>query len=150
MKNLMLIALSVLCLTFTSCNKDDDITEEIDTSMPNGSTSTLKSGSLVDQNTKGTMGTASIIKDEDDTYFVKFSSDFETTLATGTVSLFLTQSATFKTTVDDTQEVIGFINSNGEQFFKLSAAPSDDFDHVILWCSTAAVPFGYASFATAQ
>ncbi|MBK8389500.1 MAG: hypothetical protein IPL23_09615 [Saprospiraceae bacterium] len=78
---------------------------------------------------------------------MKLGSDFTTVLATGTVSVYLSTSATFKADPgkgNPDLKLIGIISKNGEQYFKMTTAPEAKFTHLILWCGSANVPFGYA------
>lgn len=146
----LIAALSSLSL-FTSCSDDDaetiTVTETVtvDSSVPTGTTTVSRSGNFVAESGAPTTGSASIITDADGEYFVTLSDDFATNQATGTVSIFLAQSATFS---DDPslglQKAVGAINKDGAAYFKLADAPAAAYTHVILWCSTAGVPFGNA------
>jgi hypothetical protein len=40
--------------------------------------------------------------------------------------------------------LVGICQMNGENFFKLDPTVGSEFTHVILWCGSANVPFGYA------
>lgn len=145
-----LFAVALSSAVLMSCGDDEDpepetVIETVDSSQPMGETSTTKMGVLVEENDTGTKGTAKIIKDADGIYFLELGSDFETNLGTGTVSVFLAKSAVFKTGMPDgSQMAVGTIAKNGLTYFKLSSAPDAAFTHVILWCSTAGIPFGNA------
>ena len=104
-------------------------------------------GSLAAQNGTPTKGTVNTGSDEKGTYFVKFGSDFTTELGTGTVTVYLSTSATYKPDPgkgNPDLKIVGLVNKNGEQFLKMSAAPEAKFTHIIIWCGSANVPFGNA------
>lgn len=136
-----MLALSLL-FTIQSCKKDELVNES---PSPKGDFTVERSGSFTAQNGTPTVGTIEYGKDEDNVYFVHFGSDFITDQATGTVGLYFSTSDTF--TADpangnpDLMQV-GSVTVNGEQYFKLSAPVSSSFTHLILWCNTAAIPFG--------
>ena len=136
-----LLALGLL-FTLHSCKKDEMINES---PSPKGDFTVERSGSFTAENGTPTVGTIEYGKDEDDVYFVHFGSNFVTDQATGTIGLYFSTSATF--TADpgngnpDLMQV-GSVTTNGEQYFKLNAAVASSFTHLILWCNTAAIPFG--------
>jgi hypothetical protein len=144
-KNLTLLAF--LFLAFTACNNDDD-PEIIDSSVPTGQFTVAKSGTFVAENGTPTAGTVEIGTDEDGENFLHFGTNFTTELGTGTVSIYLSTSQTF--TPDPANgnpnlRVVGSVGSNGEQYIKLASAVDSKFTHIILWCGTANIPFGYAA-----
>ena len=135
----------VLGAFLMACGEDETIT--IDSSMPQGEFTVSESGSFMAQNDTGSKGMVQVGSDAEGTSFVKFGSDFETVLATGTVAVFLSTSneAMFDPGNGNPDvALIGNVSSNGEQYFKLDAAPAAKFTHVILWCASAGIPFGYA------
>jgi hypothetical protein len=137
----MLFALAA----FTSCTKTEEVT--VDSTQPVGAFTAKTTGALTAQNGTPTKGTASIGTDTKSTYFVKLGSDFTTELGTGTATLYLSTSATYKAspgTGNPDLKLVGVIAKNGEQNFKLTAAPDAKFTYVIVWCGSAAIPFGNA------
>ena len=79
--------------------------------------------------------------------WVKLGSDFKTELGTGTATLYLSTSATYKAspgTGNPDLKLVGIVSKNGEQYFKLGAAPDAKFSYVIVWCGSASIPFGNA------
>ncbi len=128
-----------------SCTKTETVT--VDTALPNGTFAAKLSGALTAQNGTPTKGTASIGTDGKSANWVKLGSDFTTELGTGTATLYLSTSATYKAspgTGNPDLKLVGVVAKNGEQYFKLSAAPEAKFSYVIVWCGSAAVPFGNA------
>jgi hypothetical protein len=148
MKNFKLASLFLLVSFFIiGCDDDSDpSTITINTAVPTGTFTASKTGTFVDQNTKGTKGDASLGTDVDGENFLKFDSDFATTLATGTVTVYLSTSNTLTLDASDNSnnKLVGIVQANGETFYKLASAPDSKFTHVILWCGSARVPFGNA------
>jgi hypothetical protein len=134
---------AVLSLAFAAC------TEEvvIDPTQPQGSFSVSRSGSFVAQNGTNSAGMAELGSDEDNTQFVRFSSSFTTNFATGTVTVYLSKGQTFMADPangNPSLRLLGVTRAGGEQYFKVEPAANAEFTHVILWCASANVPFGYA------
>jgi hypothetical protein len=145
MKKGFLFAIIVALGTLVSCTKTEQVT--IDSAQPQGTFSITKTGTLTAQNNTPTKGTGSIGTDAQGTPFVKLGTDFTTELGTGTATLYLSTSATYKAspgTGNPDLKLVGIISKNGEQNFKLAAAPDAKFTHLIVWCGSAAVPFGNA------
>lgn len=145
MKKGFLFSMLFAAVAFASCTKTEEVT--VDTAVPVGAFTAKSSGALTAQNGTPTKGTASVGTDTKGTYFMKLGSDFTTELGTGTATLYLSTSATFKSspgTGNPDLKLVGVIAKNGEQNFKLAAAPEAKFTYVIVWCGTAAVPFGNA------
>ncbi|WP_367388367.1 DM13 domain-containing protein [Lewinella sp. LCG006] len=132
-------------LIFSSCGDEDPIT--IDSSQPNGALTIQRTGTFTAESNTPTTGTAELVTDSENTNFLRFGSDFTTELATGTVAVYFSTSATFTPDPGNGNPdllLIGAVQSNGEQFFKLGQAIPSNFTHVILWCNTASIPFGNA------
>lgn len=128
-----------------SCSEEDP--EIIDSSMPQGDFAVSASGNFVAQNDTGSSGMVETGVDSEGTSFVHFADDFETVLATGTVTVFLSTSseASFDPGSGNPDVMlIGNVSMNGEQYFRLNEAPAAKYTHVILWCASAGIPFGYA------
>lgn len=147
MKVLSFIVLAGVFLTasLSSCNEE---TITVDTSLPQGTFSVDRSGTFVDQNAAGSTGTASLGTDEEGTQFLKLSSDFMTAVGTGTVTVYFSTSMDYVAspeTGNPDLRLIGFVQENGEHYFKVDPVLESGFTHVILWCGSASVPFGYAA-----
>jgi len=145
--NALVIALfSISSLAMlSSCEKEVEVI--VDSSKPQGTFSATKNGTFVDQNSKGSKGAASLGTDEQGTQFLKFGSDFSTTFATGTVTVYLSTSQTFVPDAGNGNpnlRLVGVVSVGGENYFKLSPSAAAKFTHVILWCGSVSVPFGYA------
>ena len=135
-----------LSMTLTSCGDEDmGTTVTIDSSKPSGSLDVKLSGTFVAQSNTPTQGDFEYGQDDNNVNFLRLDNNFVTEQATGTVTVYLSTSDTFTAspgTGNPDLKLIGAINSNGEQFFKLNSAIPSNFTHVILWCNTAGVPFG--------
>lgn len=147
-KNLIFnIAGALFFLMVTSCTKEAE-TVIIDSTMPQGTFVAEKSGSFIDQNAAGTEGTVSLGVDDEGTEFLQLSSNFVTALGTGTVTLYCSTSMNLVADPgagNPDLRLIGVVQDSGEMFFKLDPSLEDKFTHVILWCGTANIPFGYAA-----
>jgi len=134
-------------LGLVSCSEDNDpIT--IDSSKPTGALSVVRSGSFIDQNAAGSKGTAGLGTDTQGKEFLQFNQAFNTALATGTVTVFLSTSATFMADPakgNPNLLPLGPVRMAGENFFAIPAGSSTaKYTHVILWCGSVGVPFGNA------
>ena len=150
MKKLALNLLVIIALSFTfiACDDDSSTTEVIvDSSMPTGTFTAARSGTFTAQNDTPTAGSVSVGTDTDGDSFLMFGSDFTTMLATGTVTVYLSTSSEFMADPANGNpdlKLIGAVSQNGESYIKLNAAVESKFTHVILWCGSANIPFGYA------
>ena len=145
MKKLIYL-LAVITTSISSC-KEDAVTITIDSSKPEGTFTATKTGSFVVQNSTPTAGMAQLGTDTKGVQFLRFSDTFTTQFATGTVSVYLSTSMTFVAspgTGNPDLKLVGPALKAGEIFFKLDPAVASKFTHVILWCGTAGIPFGYA------
>lgn len=143
------VALLSLFILATSCSNDDTetIIETVDSSLPNGTLVVSRSGTFVAESGTPTRGTAELGTDNDRVSFIRFTNNFTTELGTGTVGVFLSTSSVYVANPANGNPdlmLIGNVNSNGEKFIRLSAAPDAKYTHVILWCATANIPFGNA------
>ncbi len=130
---------------FTACTKDKEVI--IDSSQPQGTFTAAKNGTFVEQNATGSKGAAQLGTDSEGTQFLKFGSDFTTKFTTGTVTVYLSTSMTFTPDPGNGNpflRLVGSVSKAGENYFKLSPVADAKFTHVILWCGSAGVPFGYA------
>ena len=144
-KSSLFLLLMAGMFAFTACEKEVEVI--VDPTLPKGTFTSAKSGTFVEQNATGSKGAAQLGKDADGTSFLKLGSDFSTSFATGTVTVYLSTSQTFTAspgTGNPDLRLIGPVNKAGEKYFRLDAAPDAKFTHVILWCASANVPFGYA------
>ncbi len=144
LKKLTIPAFALIVLV--ACNEDPNEVV-IDSSLPQGTFEADATGSFVEQNDTGSAGMAALGTDSEGTQFLMFGSDFMTNLGTGTVTIYLSTTETFTPNPGSGNPdlfLVGAVKSNGEQYFKLEPAAESKFDHVILWCGSAGIPFGYA------
>jgi hypothetical protein len=137
---------AIVAFGITSCTKDA-VTVTVDSSKPDGAFTVTKSGSFTAQSSTPTAGMAQLGTDSKGVQFLKFSSDFTTQFATGTVSVYLSTSMTWVPDPGNSNgnlRLIGPSLKAGETFYKLDPKADAKFTHVILWCGTAGVPFGNA------
>jgi hypothetical protein len=140
-----MLAILVFGLISPSCTKTNNVV--IDTAAPQGAFTPSRSGSIAEQNNTGSKGTVQLGKDSKSNDFIKFGSDFTTVLATGTVTVYLSTSNTYKADPgkgNPDLKLVGLVNKNGEMYIKLSSAVESKFTHLILWCGSANIPFGVA------
>lgn len=134
-------------LVFTACEKE---TEEVlvDNNLPQGALTVTKMGSITEQNGTGSKGSVKLGTDTKGVQFVQFGSDFQTVLATGTVTVYLSTSQNYVADPGNGNpnlKLIGIVQKNGEQFFKLEPKADTKFTHLILWCGSANIPFGFTA-----
>ena len=130
-----------------ACDDDSTNTVEVDLSLPQGTFTASKSGSFVEQNSTGSTGTAELGMDESGVQFIRFGSNFNTNLGTGTVTVYLSTSDEYVADPANGNPdllLVGPVKTAGENYFKLSPSADSKFTHVLLWCGSANIPFGYA------
>lgn len=145
MKNLLIVFAVFSLFAFTACTEEEPIV--IDTSVPAGTFTVSKSGSFVAQNGTPTTGMAAVGIDSLNTTFVQFNSAFATEFGTGTVTVYLstTDALSFDPgSGNPDAKLVGITQQAGEQYFKLSSTVDEKFTHIVLWCASANIPFGYA------
>lgn len=145
--NTLIIALfSMFAISgITSCEKEVEVI--VDPTKPQGAFTVAQTGSFVEQNATGSKGAAQLGTDSKGTQFLKFGSDFSTSFATGTVTVYLSTSMTFSpdpANGNPALRLVGPVSKAGENYFVLDPVAAAKFTHVILWCGSANVPFGYA------
>ena len=139
--------LAATVLAFAACQKE---TEEVlvDKNLPQGELTVSKTGSITEQNGTGSKGTVKLGTDTNGVQFVKFGPDFQTVLATGTVTVYLSTSMDYVADPGNgnpSLRLIGIVQKNGEQDFTLDPKADTKCSHIILWCGSASVPFGFAA-----
>lgn len=154
MKKILFLS-ALIAFSFTACNDDEDNspteTMIIDSSQPSGAFTANRSGTFVYQNAAGSVGTAELGTDANGAQFLHFTSSFSTNFNTGTVTIYLSTSNDDLTTQFDpgngnpSLRIVAPVTSGGEKYFRINPAAGAEFDNVILWCASAAVPFGYAA-----
>ena len=150
MKNLFFITLLLFAFTLTTTSCDDDaavIETIIDSSRPTGDLTVTRAGDIVAQNDTGSQGEVQVGTDDAGVNFLRFGDDFQTVLATGTVTVYFSTSQEFNADPGNGNpdlKLVGAAQSNGEQLYRLENSVDAKFTHVILWCASANIPFGYA------
>ena len=141
-KSLFFIALLAIS-GLTNCKEDavTPTTTPTTSDQPVGAFTAQRAGSLVAQNGTPTQGTVQLGTDTKGTSFLKLGSNFKSDYHTGTVTLYASKGATYAAS---TVQLISAVGKDGEQYFKLSAALSSDYTHLIVWCGSAKIPFGNA------
>jgi hypothetical protein len=143
----VLIIFYVAFLGLVSCADDKDPVT-LDPTRPTGSFSVARSGNFLDQNSAGSMGTAALGSDSQGKEFLQFSPDFNTALATGTVTVYLSTSNTFMADPGNGNPnllIVGPVRMAGENFFSIpSGINTTKYTHVLLWCGSVGIPFGNA------
>ena len=130
---------------FTSCEKEVEVI--VDPTLPQGTFTASKNGTFTEQNATGSKGAAQLGTDEKGTQFLKFGSDFNSNFGTGTLTVYLSTSQTFTADPGNGNpnlRLIGPVTKAGENYFVLNPVADGKFTHVILWCGSANIPFGYA------
>lgn len=143
----VLIIFYVAFLGLVSCADDKD-PAILDPTRPTGSFSVARSGNFLDQNSAGSMGTAALGSDSQGKEFLQFSPDFNTALATGTVTVYLSTSNTFMADPGNGNPnllIVGPVRMAGENYFSIpSGINTTKYTHVLLWCGSVGIPFGNA------
>lgn len=145
MKRLVHVFASLLVFAFIATGCGEEVI--IDPTVPTGTFSVAKAGNFVEQNGTGSAGAVELGTDEDGEQFLRFGDAFTTNFATGTVTVYLSTSDTFTPDpMNGNPELIllGVTRTGGEQFFQVNPTAADRFTHVILWCASANIPFGFA------
>ena len=143
MKKFFLFIALLFAVGFSSCKEEavTPTTTPTATDQPVGAFTAQRSGSLVAQSGTPTKGNVQMGMDSKGTPFLKLGSDFKSDYHTGTVTLYASKGATYAAS---TVQLISAVGKDGEQYFKMSAALSSDYTHLIVWCGSAKIPFGNA------
>lgn len=152
MKKILILLMAVASISLNACKKTETVTEF--SNLPIGAVTTLKTGTVTQQNAPGTpptSGTLSVIQDSKGTQFLKLDASFTSGFTTGTVAVYFAKTneeikvqrngGTTPTNV----LAIGFVGKAGEKYFPLSATGLfTGFSYVVFYCETAEVNFGSA------
>jgi len=132
-----LIFIYVAFFGLVSCSENND-PFTVDPTQPTSTLSVMRSGNFIDQNASGPKGVAELGTDTRSKEFLQFSSDFNTALATGTVTVFLSTSKEFRPDPGNGNPnllVLEPVRGAGENFFAIPTGKSTSkYTHVILWC----------------
>ena len=141
-KNFLFIAL-LFAIGLSSCKENAVTPTPTPTTSdhPVGAFTAQRSGSLVAQSGTPTKGTVQLGVDTKGTTFLRLGSDFKSDYHTGTVTLYASKGSVH---APSTVQLISAVGKDGEQHFKMSAALSSDYTHLIVWCGSAKIPFGNA------
>ncbi|MCY7421329.1 MAG: hypothetical protein LH478_06245 [Chitinophagaceae bacterium] len=150
MKKIIFLLMAVASVSFIACEKTVTVTEF--STQPIGAVTTLKTGTITQQNAPGTpptSGTLSVVQDSKGNQFLKLDANFTSGFATGTVAVYFAKTngeiknqrngGTTATNV----LAVGFVGKAGEKYFQLSSAGLfTGFSFVVFYCETAEVNFG--------
>jgi hypothetical protein len=146
---MMIIAAAI---SISSCKKTETKTEF--SNLPIGAVTSLKTGTITQQNAPGTpptTGTLALLQDSKGNEFLKLNSDFTSGFSTGTVAVYFAKTnAEIKAqrnggTTATNVKAVGFVNKAGEQYLQLPVAgTATGFAFVVFYCETAEVNFGSA------
>ncbi len=134
----------LLCLTFISCQKDDTVDSPSNPGMPSGMFSANRSGAFMEQNGYNAEGTAQLGSDEANTQWLRLASDFNASLSTGAVTVYISQNQNLTLNAPNSFRRLDLVTTPGEHFYKVEPAVGNDFKFAILWCASAGVQFGNA------
>ncbi len=143
------IFFSILLLSgFMACQKDDlaspDPVTPGNSTMPVGVFSVSRSGVFQKQNGYNAEGTAQIGTDDAGNQWLRLAPDFNATLSTGAVTVYLSQNQNLMLNTPGSFRRLNLVTKPGEHFYKLDPAAGADFKFAILWCASAGVQFGNA------
>ena len=151
-KNTGMMLLAAAAISISSCKKTETKTEF--SNLPIGTVTSLKRGTITQQNAPGTpptSGTLSVLQDSQGNQFLKLNSDFTSGFATGTVAVYFAKTngeIKFQRnggTTPGNVKAVGFVNKAGEQYLQLPAVgAATGFSFVVFYCETAEVNFGNA------
>ena len=147
-----LMIIAAAAITMSSCKKTETKTEY--SNLPIGTVTTLKTGTISQQNAPGTpptTGTLILLQDSQGSQFLKLNSDFTSGFATGTVAVYFAKTnqeigiqRNGGTTAGNVK-ALGFVNKAGEQYIQLATAgAASGYSFVVFYCETAEVNFGSA------
>ncbi|GEM_PF-3519071 len=152
MKKTIFLLMAVASISLSACKKTETVTEF--SNLPIGAVSTLKTGTIGQQNAPGTpptSGNLSVIQDSKGNQFLKLDANFTSGFSTGTVAVYLAKTnGEIKNqrnggTTPTNVLAVGFVGKAGEKYFQLSSAGLfTGFSFVVFYCETAEVNFGSA------
>lgn len=130
--------------TLLSCSKDPAPDSPANTSTPTGLLTTSRSGFFQPQNGYNATGTAIVGTDEANQQWLQLASDFDASLSTGAVTLYLSKVQSLNLNESASNIRVALLSKPGEHFYKIDPAIGEDFTFAILWCASAGVQFGNA------
>ena len=145
MTKLKIIVPFLLLLAFSNCKKEDVITlDPSNPGQPTGLFSSARSGSFQKQNGYNAEGLAQLGSDESNIQWLRLAPDFNASLSTGAVTLYLSKNQNLSLGAADTFRRLDLVKTAGEHYYKLEPAVGNEFKFAILWCASAGVQFGNA------
>ena len=134
----------LLLIAFVSCKKEDTALNPGNAEMPAGLFSTVRSGVFQKQNGYNAEGTAQLGSDESNTQWLRLAPDFNTSLSTGAVTVYISQNQNLALNAANSFRRLDLVTIPGEHFYKIDPAVGNEFKFAILWCASAGVQFGNA------
>lgn len=135
-----------LFLSLLACKKDD----ASPTTPPDGADKLVgafaaaRSGNFQKQNGYNAEGTAQIGADEAGSQWLRLGPDFDASLSTGAVTIYLSQNQNLSLNAPGSFLRVDLVTVAGEHFYKIEPAVTADFKFAVLWCASAGVQFGNA------
>ena len=139
-----IIFLLMLLLIVSSCSENIGEMPEDNSVEIMGSFEIVKGGTLNRQSGTNTTGMVQIVQDDTGKYFLRLSENFNTKFSTGTVTVYLSTTASLRLNETGSFQLIGTVNNPGEHFYDLNGLPDGKFTHGVIWCGAAGIPFGNA------
>ncbi|PZV87206.1 hypothetical protein CLV31_10178 [Algoriphagus aquaeductus] len=134
--------LFALLMGFAGCdNMGEEMPMNASTEIE-GPLEVLKRGTLSNQSGAGTRGTMELLKGPTNKYYIGLSENFTTKFSTGTVTVYLSTSASLRLNESGSFMLLGLANRPGVHFFELPGSLDPKFTHGIIWCGAAGIPFG--------
>ena len=147
LQNVRFVLFAALLLGMAACKSST--TDTVYTNGPVGSTTNIKTGTIMQQNAPGTpatSGTLLVVQDSQNNQFLKLNSDFTSGFSTGTVAVYFakdkTEIKTQRTAAATNVQALGFVTKGGEQYIKINTPAG--YSYVVFYCETAEVNFGAA------
>ncbi len=135
----------LLLLAFAACKKGEEGSgNPTDPTLPSGAFTAARSGVFQDQNGYNAEGGAELGTDEAGVQWLRFASDFNASLSTGAVTVYLSKNQNLALNSSGSFLRVDLVTKPGEHFYKIDPAVGGDFEFAILWCASAGVQFGNA------
>lgn len=138
-----------MLFSLAACQKDEksidpDVITPSNQGLPTGLFSAARAGVFQKQNGYNAVGTAQIGNDAANVQWLRLAPDFNASLSTGAVTLYLSKNQNLNLSVSDSFRRIELVTTPGEHFYKLDPVVASDFKFAVLWCASAGVQFGNA------
>ncbi len=145
MKFLQISILFLLSFAIHACQKEEtpvDDPKVEQPGLPSGNFKADRSGVFQSQNGYKAAGTAQIGTDEAGKQWLRFGTDFDASLSTGAVTVYVSQNQNLLLSNTSTYRRLDLVKKPGEHHFKIEPSVGLDFKFAILWCASAGVQFG--------